>query len=132
MKRSFLLLAGAVVASALPAQAADRPSPEARLARAIEGRVAGEPVDCIDLRQARSSRVIQDTALIFEIGDTVYVNRPRAGADSLDEWDTQVTRPFGGRLCSIDPVNMIDPMTGMLEGVVFLDQFVPYRRASRD
>lgn len=118
----------AALAAAAPAGAAERLSPEARLARALEGRVAGRPVDCINLRSVRSSTVIDDTALLYRIGDTVYVNRPRAGARSLNRWDTQVQRPFNNRLCSIDTINMVDLHTGTMTGLVFLGEFVPYRR----
>ena len=130
MTRKLLpLLIGAVALAAGPAQARERLSPEAELARALEGRVAGEPVDCINLHNVRGSSVIRDTAIVYDAGSVIYVNRPRAGADQLDDWSTQVSRPFGNRLCSIDPVQLIDLTTGSFRGVVFLDEFVPYRRA---
>jgi hypothetical protein len=121
------LLAGAAALLAAPAQATPRDG-EAELARALQGRVAGEPVDCINLHAVRSSRVIEGTAIIYGSGGTIYVNRPRAGAEDLTRWDTQVTRPFSNRLCSIDTVTMVDPSTRMLSGIVFLGEFVPYRR----
>ena len=129
MTRKLLpLLIGAVAIAAGPAHARERISPEAELARALEGRVAGEPVNCIDLRRVRSSQMIERTALLYEIGNVVYVNRPRSGAESLDEWSTQIARPFASRLCRIDPIQMVDPASGMLDGIVFLGEFVPYRR----
>ena len=123
-----LLIAGVALAAG-PAQARERLSPEAQLARMLEGRVAGEPVDCINLRNVRGSSVIRDTAIVYDAGSVIYVNRPRAGADQLDDWSAQVSRPFGNRLCSIDPVQLIDLTSGSFRGVVFLDEFVPYRRA---
>jgi hypothetical protein len=76
------LATGALLLAGLPAQA--RPGPkidaEAKLAKALEGRVAGEPVDCLTLRDIRSSRVINRTAILYETrGGVVYVNRPQAG-----------------------------------------------------
>ena len=121
-----LILGGALLATG-SAQAAPR-DPQAQLARELEGRVAGEPVDCIDLHRVRSSRIIENTAIVYDAGSTVYVNRPRSGADSLDRWDTMVVRPFGSRLCSVDTIRMIDPSSRMLTGIVFLGEFVPYRR----
>lgn len=131
MTRKLLpLLIGVVAIAAGPAQAQprERLSGEAELARALEGRVAGEPVDCVNLRAVRSSRVIRGTALLYDAGSVIYVNRPRAGAEALDNWSAQVSRPFNNRLCSIDPVQMIDLVTGSYHGTVFLDEFVPYRR----
>jgi hypothetical protein len=130
MSGKFLpLLAGAAAVLAVPASAGPRLSHEAQLQRALEGRVAGEPVDCVSLRTARNSRIINGTAIVFDAGSTIYVNRPRSGAESLNDWDTQVTHPLSDRLCSIDTVKMVDPVTGHLSGVVFLGDFVPYRRA---
>lgn len=126
MRKFASLFAGAVLIAAAPAIAAD--DPEAELAEAIEGRVAGEPVDCINLRSVRSSRIIDDTAIVYDAGSTIYVNRPRAGADSLDRWDTLVTKLHSSRLCRIDVVQLYDSSSRMQTGFVFLDDFVPYRR----
>ena len=131
MTRKLLpLLIGAVAIAAVPAQARERLSPEAELARALDGRVAGEPVNCINLHSIRGSSVVRGTALLYDAGSVIYVNRPRAGAEQLNDWTTQVSRPFGNRLCSIDPVQLIDPVTGSFHGTVFLDEWVPYRRVS--
>lgn len=127
MRKLAALLLGAALAAA-PA-AAERRSPEAELARALEGRVAGEPVSCIDLHRVRNSRVIPGTAIIWDAGGTVYVNRPENGADALNRWDTMVIRTPTGRLCSVDTVTMVDSPTRMMTGIVFLGEFVPYRRA---
>lgn len=126
MRKFLLLLAGSALLGSA-AQAAPR-DPEAELARAIEGRVAGEPVDCIDLHRVRGTQIITDTAIVYDAGSTVYVNRPRSGADSLDRWDTLVTRLYSNRLCSIDTVRLYDTASHMTTGVVFLGDFVPYRR----
>ena len=126
MRKLLTLIAGSLlIGGAAQAKPADR---EAELARALQGRVAGEPVDCIDLHRVRNSRIINDTAIVYDAGSVIYVQRPTAGADSLSDWDTMVNYPFGGRLCSIDTVRMVDPHSGMLRGIVFLDEFVPYRR----
>ena len=125
--RKLLSLAAATLLAGGAAQAApvDR---EAELARALEGRVAGAPVSCIDLHRVRSSQVIPNTAIIYNAGGTLYVNRPRAGAQSLNKWDALVTRLPTTRLCSVDSVRLVEPNTGMMTGVVMLDEFVPYRR----
>ena len=125
--RKLLSLAAATLLAGGAAQAApvDR---EAELARALEGRVAGAPVSCIDLHRVRSSQVIPNTAIIYNAGGTLYVNRPRAGAESLNKWDALVTRLPTTRLCSVDSVRLVEPHTGTMTGVVMLDEFVPYRR----
>lgn len=127
MRKLLTLIAGSLLIGGV-AQAKG-PDREAELDRALRGRVAGEPVDCIDLHRVRSSRIINDTAIVYDAGSVVYVNRPRNGADQLDRHDTMVNRLYGSnRLCSIDTVTMIEPVSGTFRGVVFLGEFVPYRR----
>ncbi len=128
MRKLLPLIAGSLLAAG-PALAAN-PQGEAQLERALAGRVAGEPVRCISLHNSSSSTIIDDTAILYRVGSTIYVNRPRAGAESLDRSDTMVNRLWGSQLCSIDTVRMIDPHTGFFRGIVFLGEFVPYRRVS--
>jgi len=128
MRQLAMIVAASIIALATSAQSAPRQTGEERLQRALEGRVAGEPVDCIQLHNVRSSTIIENEAILFDAGSTVYVNRPRAGRESLDDWDTLLTRPFGTRLCSIDVVRLLDSTTQMETGTVFLGEFVPYRR----
>jgi hypothetical protein len=126
MRKLLPLLAGALlIGGAAQAKSADN---EADLANALRGRVAGEPVDCIDLHRIRSSRIIPGTAIIYDAGGILYVNRPDNGADQLSSWDTLVTRTPSTRLCSIDTVTLVDQGSQSFRGVVFLGDFVPYRR----
>ncbi len=132
MKNFALTVGCALLATALPvaAHAADK-SPQAQLARALEGRVAGNPVDCIQLRNIRSSQIIDKTAIVYDgPGDTLYVNYPDAGAQSLDNWVYQVTDTHSSQLCSIDTVKLYDRGSNSFSGVVFLGQFIPYRKAA--
>src|SRR5688500_16819792 len=94
MRKITAFLATALVLATTSAQAAPRLSGEEKLAREIEGRVAGEPVRCLPFHRIRSSRIIDDTAIVYDAGSTLYVNRPRAGRESLDQWDMLVTRTF--------------------------------------
>ena len=121
---AFSLLAASASAMASPAREAN----EAKLARALEGRVAGEPVRCINLRNVRSSRIIDRTAILYDAGGTIYVNRPRGGGESLDRWDTLVTRLHSSQLCSIDIVNLFESGSNIQTGFVSLGEFVPYRK----
>lgn len=129
------LLLGTLLLAATPGYAAPRMNPEEELSRALAGRVAGEPVSCINLRNIRSSRIIRDTAILYEAGSVVYLNRPTSGRESLDDWNILVTRTHSSQLCSIDVVTLIDRGSNFYSGSIFLGEFVPYRRvraASRD
>ncbi len=116
--------AGAAVADAKP-----RLTGEAELADMLKDRVPGKPVDCIDLPMVSSSTVIDKTAIVYQMGGTYYVQRPRSGAESLDSDDVLVTRLTTSELCSIDTVQLHDRSSGFWRGFVSLDKFVPYTRA---
>ena len=118
---------GALLLSTTAAQAAPRVHPEQQLARILQGRVAGEPVNCVNLQNIRSTQIIDRTAIIYDAGSTIYVNRPQ-GAESLDYWDTLVTRLHSSRLCSIDVVQLYESSSRTWTGSVFLGDFVPYKR----
>ena len=129
MKRIALALA-AVAAVTAPALAETESSSkgEARLSRLLEGRSAGEGVDCLPTSRVSSAQVIDGTAIVYRVGSTLYVNRPRAGAEDLDRHDTMLTRQFGSRLCRHDVVQLYQTGAGILSGLVFLSDFVPYRQ----
>lgn len=124
-----LLGATLLAALALPASAAVPRDGEAELAKAIAGRTAGKPVDCIYLRDIRSSRIIDRTAIVYEMNNgLIYVNRPTNGASLLDWGTVMVTNTYSSQLCSIDTVKLYDTGFHMQTGWVGLGDFVPYPR----
>ena len=125
------LLAGALLVAGGAAQAAPEQADKAaaELARALKGRVTGKPVDCLQLRDIRSTRIIDNFAILYEMnGGKLYLNRPRSGADLLDKWDVLVTDTHSPQLCSIDIVRLYDQATRMPSGFVGLGKFVPYTK----
>lgn len=101
---------------------------EARLAKLLEGRVAGEPQECItEFRNTRMT-TIDDTAYVYGRGRTIYVQRTRR-PESIDRDDILVTRKFGNsRLCRLDMINTIDRYAGFFTGGVQFTQFIPYTK----
>ena len=123
---------GAVVLAATPAAAGSRESlpPEARLAKAIEGRVQGKPVDCLFQHDIRSTQIIDRTAIIYDVGGgKLYVNRPDSGENFLRNGDVMVTNTHSDQLCSVDIVRMFDNSLWMQVGTIGLGKFVPYTKA---
>ena len=127
MRATLTLLSGVLLAAALPAQAA-RPAPEARLAKVLEGRIAGKPVDCIQLHQIQSSQIFEKTAILYKAGSTWYLNRPDAGASFLGRDDVLVTDTHSSQLCSIDIVRLLDSGSHFPSGSLGLGKFVPYTK----
>ena len=127
---SRILKSGLVIAFGGLSVAASLP-PETRLDRMLEGRLPGKPVDCINLRDIRSSQIIDRTAIVYQVGGKLYVNRPRGGASSLDRDDILVTNTVSSQLCSIDTVRLIDRASRFPHGFVSLGKFVPYAKPAR-
>ena len=125
-----VLAAATVLTLAVTADARPRLSPEQKLAKMLDGRVAGEPRDCIYLPSIRGSRIVDKTAIVYDAGRTLWVNRPRSGASSLDDDDILVTNLYGSgsQLCSIDIVRLHDRTSFFYSGFVGLGEFVPYRK----
>lgn len=140
MRKTFVTIFAAAAVMSLAATANARSSDErhaeaaakaeAKLAKILEGRVAGEPQDCIFLPTIRGSRIVDKTAIIYDAGRTLWVNRPRSGARSLDDDDILVTNLYGSssQLCSIDIVRLHDRSSFFYSGFVGLGEFVPYRK----
>jgi hypothetical protein len=105
---------------------------ERRLAKLLEGRVAGEPVRCIRTFPNMPMETIGKTAYVFGRGDTIYVQRTR-NPDDIDESDALVTQRFSAsELCRLDVMSTVDPVLGFFTGAVFFEDFVPYTRVKDD
>src|SRR3546814_17468799 len=108
------ILSAAMLAAAPAAVASDKPTGEEKLAKMLDGRVAGEPRDCITLSSVTSSQVVDKTAIVYRIGSTMWVNRPENGAESLDDNDNiLITKLISPRLCSLDTVHLHDRASHM-------------------
>jgi hypothetical protein len=127
MRKIITALAiGALALSGGAVVAKEKKSGEQELAEMLEGRVAGEPMRCIPTWRSDSMSIIDNTAIIYKRGRTIYVNRT-AHPESLDWDDVLVIHRFSGsELCKLDRVTTIDRSGGYFTGVVFLTDFVPY------
>ncbi len=135
MKKTVATLAGALALLASPLAAEENRSPmpptkgEKQLAKILKGRVAGEPRSCI--RQMPNDRmtVIDDTAIVFGRGNTIYVNYTQRPS-RIDDDDVLVFRKFGSgsQLCRTDNITTVDRSFGHYSGNIFLTDFVPYRK----
>lgn len=132
-------------ATALPAVAQDEGDVEAkvdspatntkgeeRLAKLLEGRVAGQPVSCIRSFSRDRMQIIDGTAYVYGSGSTIYVQRTR-DPHRIDDSDTLVTNRFSAtQLCRLDQSTTINRFTGIFTGAVFFDDFVPYTQVKAE
>jgi hypothetical protein len=130
MKAFATILAGAALvamgASAASAETLAEKG-EARLAQMLEGRTAGEPVNCISAVRSNRLEVIEHVGLVYDAGETIYVSRP-SNPKSLGPWDVPIIERFGSQLCKTDVIRTVDRSGGYITGPVFLGDFVPYTK----
>lgn len=129
MRLIAALTASALLLIATGPAVAGPPREEARLAKLLKDRVAGAPVDCIYLPLVRSSQIYSGTAIVYDAGRTIYVNRPESGARYMYNSDVMVTEPLYPHLCKVDIVRLRDNGTFFDHGFVGLGDFVPYTKA---
>ena len=130
MKRIALTIAAlaGVALVAGPSVARERLTGDQKLAKLLEGRVAGAPQNCINTRVNSDSQVIDKTAVVYGRGRTIWVNIPTNARD-LDSDDALLIRQTGAQLCRQDIVTTFDSAGGFYTGNLFLGDFVPYTRA---
>lgn len=101
----------------------------AKLDKALDGKVAGEPVSCVG-RVGSGDRldVISDGVLLYRANrNLVYVNRLSGQCNGISRGDTLVLKPTLSQYCSGDIARSVDLSIGMTTGSCALGQFVPYR-----
>ena len=127
---AVLALTGAALVTT-PASARERLTGEQQLAKMLEGRVAGKPVDCIQLTALNGTTIVSKTAIVYETMGTLYVNRPDF-PQSLSDDDILVTKTWSAQLCRLDMVQLYTRGgTSFWHGTVGLNQFVPYTKVKK-
>ena len=118
------------LALATPA-AADSERGQERLETLLKDRVAGEPTKCVPHRPSARLYIIDETAVVYETGSTVYVNYTR-DPESLDDSDYLVVRNPSPSICNTTNITTRDRFGNYFSGVVFLDDFIPYKRVKKE
>lgn len=135
LRISLLFAAGAIalLGSASAEQTSRSPKAQQELAKALAGRVAGEPVNCInDFRSQVRMTVIDDYTLLFRDGGVVYLQNPPGGCANISNSTNALTtrRSSTNQLCAGDINQVVQPSSGIFRGSCAFGRFVPYRKAS--
>jgi len=128
-KLAIALAAGAALLAGSAVAAKPKLTGEEQLNKLLDGRVAGQPVNCLPLFDTRDQQVIDKTAIVYGTGRTIWVNRP-TNAQDLDRDDVMVSDIHTSQVCKLDVVRLHDRSGGWYRGFVGLEQFVPYRRVA--
>jgi hypothetical protein len=132
MQRSLLLLCATASLGACSANMMqpDRSSPrqQQRLSRALAGKVAQAPVDCLPTYRSADMEVISDNTILFHDGrNRVFVQNPPGGCSPIGSGHyTLVTKSFGTQLCRGDISRVVDLAAGMTVGSCAMGSFTPY------
>jgi hypothetical protein len=135
MSMKLICLFGAAALISGCAATADSPYAQRRAAaytveleKALEGKVAGKPQSCIDLRRANGTQQIGERTILYKVSrKLVYRNDPVGGCAGLRRDRALVTRLYSSQLCRGDLVTPTDFTTGFSGGSCALGDFVPYQ-----
>ncbi len=133
----ILIVATVLAASCTQSGALSTPQPltekqSTMLTKALAGRVAGTPVDCVsDLGSVNFTRVSDNIMLYQSTGRTVYQNTLQYTCNGLSrDSDILVFDKFGSNYCKGDLVRLVDRTSGIAGGTCRLGAFVPYKRVN--
>jgi hypothetical protein len=121
-----LALAGCTARSEM--QASQRAQAETDLAKALDGRVAGTPVDCISDDTPRGPQVIDRDTILYHDGRRVWRNELAAECPSLNAYDTLIVEKHGSQLCRNDRFRVLPAGTRIPGPYCRLGSFTPYTR----
>jgi len=124
--------AAALAAGATAAQAETRQERgEARLAEMLEGyQQSGEGRNCISAIRSNDISVIPYVGVVYDAGDTIYVARATR-PEMLRDTDVPIFERISSQLCTNDVMRTVDRSSPSFQGVLFLEDFVPYTRVER-
>ena len=135
---AMMMVAGAALASCAPVAHATNdaltPDQLALLDRNLSGKVAGEPVSCINTIGTDQTIRVSDNILLYRVsGRLVYKNELRGGCPGLArDNDVMVTEVRGSGPCRGDIIHLVDRTTGIRGPSCVLGDFTPYRTPSTD
>jgi hypothetical protein len=125
-----VLLCGTVSASSA-SRDARHAKEEARLDKALAGKVAGKPVSCIRLRDAQGTESFDNEkgTILFRVSrKLVYRTDTNGGCRDIGRTNALITRSFNGsQLCRGDIATSADLTAGFSSGSCSMNDFVPYR-----
>ena len=104
----------------------------ARLEAALEGKVAGEPVNCVSRYPGSSLTAVSESVLLYRVsGRLIYRNDLIGSCTGLGRGDTLIIKPTGSQYCRGDIARSADLVTGSVTGGCALGSFTPYRTPGR-
>jgi hypothetical protein len=120
----FPLLAAATAGCA--GSGAEPQGGQSELSRALAGRTAGPPQNCVPIESGRSLTVIERGQILYGSGRTIWRAQLRDSCPSLRRLDTLIVEPMGSQYCRGDHVRSVLPGSTIPGPVCVIESFVPY------
>lgn len=130
--RVAMMMAGALAlagcAASAQMQASEAAEAQKDLAKALEGRVAGEMRDCISASSANGPQIIDSKTLLYRDGSRIWRNDIEGTCPSLREGNPIVIEIHGSQLCRMDKFRVIEPGSSIPSSFCFLGKFTEYKK----
>ena len=115
-------------ASAVP-QSSQLTRAERELAKELEGRTAGAPVECISTGFNDGPEIINDKTIVYhEVGRTVWRNDIIGPCPSLAPQESIAIELHGSQICHNDRFRVLPFGGGIPSAPCRLGKFTPYRK----
>lgn len=100
--------------------------------KALDGRIAGTPQNCISRTQQKKLTFVNDDIFIFgsRNAKTIYVNMPAGGCAGAQNYTLKYARPSTS-LCSGDTAEVLDLVVGSSIGGCAFGKFIPYTKTDK-
>lgn len=100
----------------------------AELEKALEGKVAGEKVSCVNREPQSNFRAISGNVLLYKVNRRlIYKNELIGSCSGLTRGDTMIVQTYGSQFCRGDITTSANLFTGTISGSCALGDFTPYR-----
>jgi len=100
-----------------------------RLAEALAGRTAGEPVDCVANHQLDNPQIIDNRTLLYrESGQRIWRNDLPDACPSLRPDSIIIVKLYGSNLCRNDMIQPVERGARIPGAMCRLGRFTPYER----
>lgn len=127
MARLPSVLAAAAVLCGAAALAQDSPPLSPDLAKALEGRVAGKPENCISASRVNGPEIIDDRNILYrQSGARVWRNQLADKCAPMRDNDYLVVEAYGDQICKFDRFRVVNRNSGLPSSYCILGSFTPY------
>lgn len=98
------------------------------LDKALAGRSAGTPIDCIDRTSLSGPEIIDSTTLIYRSGSHVWRNTLEGSCPALRQSSILIIEAHGSQMCRNDLFRATEQGSSVPGPICRLGKFTPYEK----